>query len=396
MPETNTFKVVVVGGGPAGWAAACLLAQEGIATAILAPVANPDVRTVALMQPSINLLRYAGVWTDVLVQSCAPLKHLHIIDDTDNLVSAPTLEFSSRELDLPEFGWNVPVASLLPVLQLRAETLGVHVVRATAQKFESQGDRAVIHYENGPSLTAQAVIAADGLNSVIRRDAGISTVESSFNQIALATSFSHTGPHENISMEFHKRGGPFTTVPLPGNRSSLVWMNTPETIERLAALPNAELASEIQLASHGKLGRISDIGPRGVFPMRIQQATTFAKDRVYLIGEAAHAMPPIGAQGLNMSLRDVGHVVDVILAASDPGNSDAMQDYDRLRRTDVESRLSIVGSMNTSLLSDLVPVSLLRTAGLASLNFFAPLRTFALRKGIAASEDLPFAMRAAG
>jgi 2-octaprenyl-6-methoxyphenol hydroxylase len=392
----SDFTALVIGGGPAGWAAACLLEQEGIATAIASAPAKPDVRTVALMQPSINLLRYAGVWTEALKQHCAPLKHLHIVDDTDNLVSAPALEFSSRELDLAEFGWNVPIAHLVPALQDRAAVLGVRIIEATALKFEGGSGQTIVHLDNGLSLSAKAVIAADGMNSTIRKDAGIAIVEKTFEQTALATSFSHSGPHENISIELHKRGGPFTTVPLPGNRSSLVWMNTPEFMMQLAALSSSELAVEIQLASHGRLGLISDIGPRAVFPMRTQRATTYARHRAFLVGEAAHAMPPIGAQGLNMSLRDAGHLVDVMLAATDPGSDSAMRDYDRLRRSDVESRLSLVGAMNNSLLSDLMPISVLRAAGLASLNLFPPLRHFALRKGIAQSENLPFAMRAAG
>jgi 2-octaprenyl-6-methoxyphenol hydroxylase len=114
---------------------------------------------------------------------------------------------------------------------------------------------------------------------------------------------------------------------MPGNRSSLVWMNTPDFIAKLKALAPDELAIEIQLESHGKLGRISDLGPIAVFPMRLQRAESYAKNRVFLVGEAAHALPPIGAQGLNMSLRDAGHAVDVVLAHDDPGCDAAMAEY---------------------------------------------------------------------
>ena len=161
----------------------------------------------------------------------------------------------------------------------------------------------------------------------MRNAAGIATDTWSYDQTAIATSFAHSMGHDNISTEYHKSAGPFTTVPLPENRSSLVWMERPARAEALMAMNDKELAAEIQIETHGEFGLISNLGPRKSFPMKGLTARQFAKDRVILIGEAAHVVPPIGAQGLNMSLRDAALAADLILASKDAGSEGLMAEY---------------------------------------------------------------------
>ncbi len=132
----TNYKAIIAGGGPAGLAAAALLAKEGTATALVAPASTEDPRTVALMQPSIQLLRYLGVWPGVLEGSAASLRKLRLIDDTGALFTAPNLEFDSQELNLEAFGWNIPLGQLLPALRKRAEDLGVIFIEATTADAE--------------------------------------------------------------------------------------------------------------------------------------------------------------------------------------------------------------------------------------------------------------------
>jgi 2-octaprenyl-6-methoxyphenol hydroxylase len=182
-------------------------------------------------------------------------------------------------------------------------------------------------------------------------------------------------------------------VPLPEDRSSLVWMEKPSRIAELEALSDAELAAEIQLESHGILGRISEIGPRATYAMKIQNAKTYAASRVLLIGEAAHQMPPIGAQGLNLSLRDAAHAVDLIVNEEDPGNERVVSEYRELRRGDADLRLQAVGLLNTSLLSDFLPATVARVMGLSAAGFVPQLRKFVMQHGLSPQSGLPFAMR---
>jgi 2-octaprenyl-6-methoxyphenol hydroxylase len=170
-------------------------------------------------------------------------------------------------------------------------------------------------------------------------------------------------------------------------------MDRPTRIDALLKLSDAELATEIQLETKGTLGRISDVGPRKAFPMKGQRATTFATKRCMVIGEAAHVLPPIGAQGLNLSLRDAAQAADLIIGADDPGADKTLKEYNTLRRADVLPRQQMVNLMNQSLLSNFPAYGMARAAGLGAIANFAPLRKMAMQQGLAPSANLPFAMR---
>ncbi len=387
------FTALISGGGPAGLAAAILLAQEGVKTALISPAASPiDPRTTALMDPAIRLLRFCGVW-DALSGECAPLKELHLVDDMGGYVSAPHVAFKSQELGLDAFGYNVPLALLIPALKARAVKVGVRFFEEKAVDAQSLVEHITVTTESGQALSAQVLLIADGAGSTLRQKLGFTVEVKSLNQMAMVTMFDHSGPHHNISTEFHKSHGPFTTVPMLGNRSSLVWMARPERIEVLMALDDSALAGEIQLESHGALGRISNLGPRKSFAMKTQSAVPLAKSRALLIGEAGHQLTPIGAQGLNLSLRDAAVAADLIVGAADAGSDVICKSFDKQRRAEVTGRLAATGFLNSSLMSGFAPMHLVRAAGLAAIALVPPLRKEALSKGLYPPGPLPFAMR---
>jgi 2-octaprenyl-6-methoxyphenol hydroxylase len=387
------FTAIISGAGPAGLSAAVLLALDGVKTALIAPKFESDTRTTALMQPAMQMLKFTGLWTDELRSHCAPLKHLHLVDDTGNLFAAPRVEFTAREMRLDEFGWNVPLAALVPALIARATELDVTFIEGGSASAFATEQEITLKTEAGENYRAKVLLVADGAKSKLREALGFKVETERFDQMALATSFAHTVPHQFISTEFHKSAGPFTTVPLPGNFSSLVWMERPARMAELLALTDQQLATEIQLAIHGTLGKISNIGPRKAFPMQSQRASSFGANRALLIGEAAHALPPIGAQGLNLSLRDAALAADLIIGADDPGAETICSQYNALRRADVVPRQQMVAMLNRSLLSELLPFHLARAGGLAAIANFPPLRGLAMRQGLSPQTNLPFAMR---
>lgn len=385
------FEVIVVGAGPAGLVAACLAAARGFSTALITgPLADrPDPRTVALMMPSLSVLEDCGLWPGTLKEATAPLRKLRLVDDTGSLLSAPELVFSARELGLDAFGWNIPLALLKPALEARARDQGVRFRGESVQAFSTDEGKAALTLSGGDTITTHLAIAADGRNSLLRRAVGIGTSSWSYDQTAIAVSFAHSQPHHDVSTEYHKPAGPFTTVPMPGRRSSLVWMEKPARAAELMALDGQALAAEIQAMSHGELGLVSDVGPRQSFPMAGARAELFARDRVMLIGESAHVVPPIGAQGLNMSLRDAHDAVALLSAARErgepPGSTRVLSDYDRRRKQDVRPRQAVIDLMNRSLLSGYLPMEAGRAAGLAALASFGPLRRFAMDIGLGSS-----------
>jgi 2-octaprenyl-6-methoxyphenol hydroxylase len=380
MTDVNT-KVVVVGAGPAGLVATTLLAREGIACVLVGPEAPEDPRTMALMSPSIRLLERIGVWSSALSGSCAPLRHLHIFDDTGNMIEAPELRFA------------VPLVQLVPALREALAKGPAGRIADKVARVEISDGAVTLVTEAGQSITAQAAIAADGARSMLREAAGIAVHHWSFDQDAMVANFDHSGPHNDTSTEWHRQGGVFTTVPLPGRRSSLVWLDRPEEIARLKALSAVDFGKEIQLAGHGMLGLVSNVSQPRSFPMRGVSAERYGARRILLVGEAAHVFPPVGAQGLNMSLRDIGHAVELIRDSSDPGSTDVLASYDARRKPDIEPRQMAISAVNHTLLAESVAPHALRALGLRVMSLVPPLRDYVMREGLSPQSRLPEMMR---
>jgi 2-octaprenyl-6-methoxyphenol hydroxylase len=400
MANKSQYHIIVAGAGPAGLAAACLLAKDDLRVTCIAgePARRlPDPRTVALMQPAIRLLRHIGIWPDDLQQVACALKKLKLIDDTGALIAAPTVTFSAEEIGADAFGWNIPVEQLTAALQDCAEKSGVNFVAEDAESYTVRDNQAEVRLKGGGSFVGHIVIAADGRASRLRATAGISTIDWSYDQSAIAASFDHTADHFGTSIEYHKSAGPLTTVPMPQGRSALVWMDKPAIVDELMALTDEDFAKQLQLETHGDLGLTSNVGPRKSFPMRGLTASVFARNRLMLVGEAAHVVPPIGAQGLNISMRDAALAAQLISDSigwdEDPGDAKTMQTYDTERRRDILPRQAVVHTLNSSLLAQLAPFHALRAIGLTAISQIAPMRDKVVRQGLAPQRGLPRIMR---
>ncbi|MFP3921985.1 MAG: FAD-dependent monooxygenase, partial [Dichotomicrobium sp.] len=234
----------------------------------------------------------------------------------------------------------------------------------------------------GGSIAARLVVGADGRNSLCRRKAGIKARSWDYPQTAIACNFSHSRPHEETCIELHRASGPLTLVPLPGDNASLVWVETPGEAERLYALDEVAFARQLERSMHFALGRVTEVGARGMFPLSGLQARDFAARRIALVGEAAHVVPPIGAQGLNLGYADVAALTRIVRAHHDPGGEAVARDYNRARRGDVLTRTLAADLLNRTLYSGFAPFQLARGAGLHLVNTVGPLRRLLMREGI--------------
>ena len=390
------YDCIVVGGGLAGSIAALALAKKDLSVAFIAPVPEkPDGRTTALMDQSLTFLSEIGVW-DKIKPHAAPLQTMRIIEGTKRLLRGPTVSFSSQEIGLDAFGYNIPNAPMLKVLTEETSDQPF-ITRFTTKvtNYHSAADGlAEVTLETGETIVAKAVVAADGRNSVLRDAAGIDVRRWSYPQTAMVMNFAHSRPHGQISNEFHTESGPFTQVPLPGNKSSLVWVNRPEDADKLMQLSLAELGRRVEDRMQSMLGTVTINQVPQAWPLSGMTANRFGKGPLVLVGEAGHVFLPIGAQGLNLSLRDIMTFLDLVVPSE---NWSVIGDrFDTRRRADVLSRTASVDLLNRSLLSSFLPVQMVRAAGLHVLSSISPLKQLVMREGIepgAAFKSIPAVLR---
>lgn len=400
--SSTIYDAAVVGGGPSGLSAAIALAQTGCRTVLIARrMPYADNRTTALLGGSIDFLTALGIWEPCRDQA-APLAGMRLVDDTGRLIRAPEVRFSADEIGLEAFGYNIENRLLVAALEARAaELANLTRLDDEAETVVSGDDQVSITTAGGACVSAPLAVGADGRHSLCREAAGIAVTRRELRQTALTFNISHTRPHHNISTEFHTPHGPCVFVPLPGNRCSVVWVGAPKEAERLRALSDQELSEAAEKQSHFIFGRVQVEPGRHLFPLAIERPQRFAARRVVLVGEAAHVVPPIGAQGLNLGLRDADDIAELVREAlgrgEDPGSAQVLQRYDIARRADVFSRTFAIDIANRSLLSDLLPVQSLRAAGLHLIGSIGPLRRLAMREGLAPSwraRSKPYVLRA--
>jgi 2-octaprenyl-6-methoxyphenol hydroxylase len=394
--------ILVAGAGSTGLAAALAFARSGLKTTLVGRIPPPlPGRTVALFEASVRFLDALGALERVRALAC-PVEAIRMIDDTDQLLPVPDLTLRASEVDLPALGLNVSndelVGVLLDLARARPE---IEIVEADIADYELNGATATAILADGRRIEADFLVAADGRNSRARAVAGIDVKEWTYPQVALTMMVRHEFPHDNMSTEWHTRSGPFTLVPLPPregapNRSSLVWLMSVADARRRLARPREELEYEIEDYAKSDFGTMKIESDIGQFRMGGMQVSQHAKGRMALVGETCHVFPPIGAQGLNLSLRDVADLEDC-LASVDLRNerelSRAMARYDRHRRADIGFRTNGVDVLNRSLIIPYLPVDLFRGASFLAVATLGPLRRAVIREGVLPHLVLPRMMQ---
>jgi len=399
MSHSTDTNIIVVGAGAAGLTATLGLAQAGWSVTLLGRAdLSATARTVALFDGSLKLLQNLGV-IERLRPDFAGLETMRIVDDTGSLFRTPPVDFRASEIGLDVFGENIENRHLVGHLAeaVRADAritwIEAHVTDATTD--ETHGH---VTLDTGATLSAKLLVSAEGRKSLLRKVARIETRNWSYPQVALTALLTHDRPHREISTEFHTRQGPFTLVPLPGtktapHRSSLVWMMDPTEARRREQLDDEKLAADMTRQSHHLLGKLRLEGPRGAFQMSGLVAQSFAQNRIALVGDAAHGFPPIGAQGLNLGMRDIAHLIEALTPGEDCGAPQTLARYNAARRSDVNTRVAGVDMLNRSLLAAFLPVDFLRGAGLLALSSIRPLKRMVMREGIMPRGPVPRLMQ---
>jgi len=391
--------ILVIGGGIAGLTCAILLAEQGIKIALVDP-GNPakfpepklSGRTVALMEGSLNVIKATGVWEEI-AHHCNPLQTMKIIDDSAYKQKTIKAPFSASEIGMEQYGHNVPNSFLHAALWKKALATKNLTLFAPGKlkDFDAGSGSVMAQLEDGTEIEARLIIGADGRNSVTRELAGISASKHMYGQNAITCVVDHTKPHNNTAIEFHRPGGPLAFVPLPDQQCSVVWVNKAEQAEQIIALKKQDFIARLQEASNGVLGQLSlSVNPE-CWPLCSIKASKLIAPRVALIAEAAHVMSPITAQGLNLSLRDVASICEVIVDAMrigmDPGQNNILRLYEKRRRLDIASRVQGVDAMNRIVSQEVEWVKNMRRAAMKAVHTIPPLKRFAMNHGLAPKID---------
>ena len=395
--DRETTDILISGGGIAGLAAASAFGAAGFTVICIDPAApvtesdaqGADLRTTAFLQPARNFLDTAGLWSR-LAAFATPLQVMRIVDASGE---APVIrDFDAADIsDLP-FGWNLPNWLLrremlariaeLPQVQFRP---GVGFARMLTRQAT-----ALVTLTDGTQISARLVIGADGRTSPVRDSAGIGVKTTRYGQKALTFAVAHMQPHDNISTEIHRSGGPFTLVPLPDHQglpcSSVVWMAQGAEVLRLAALDTTAFEAEATARAAHLYGPLKLVSRRQTWPIISQIADRMAAERVVLVAEAAHVLPPIGAQGLNMSLADMACLLELANAhPSDLGHVKMLDTYTKRRHPEAALRVAGIDALNRASMAGSPLVHSLRATGIRALHDAAPIRRGLMKLGLGAT-----------
>lgn len=387
--------ITIVGAGIPGLSLAINMARKGLAVTLLeqqdlASISPDDqeTRTAALMGRSISWLKACDVWDDIKSQ-CAPMEALAITNTQDT--PQATHIFQSKEIGLKVFGYNCPLGIIrYALLQKARKTKGVALIDSVdIESIEWTQANAIIRcrHVKKPIITP-LVIGADGRNSIVRQHAGIDVIEHPYNQAAITAIINHTLPHHNQSHEFHRQGGPLTCVPMPGNQSSLVWVMDKQHAEDVMHYPKQDFEQYLKDQSQAHLGDVTLQTGLSTFPLCRMRAKSITAHRCALIAEAAHTISPIGAQGLNLSIRDAESLLKSIMQARknglDIGAQSSLLPYNKQAVCDIQPRVMAVDALHRSVASPDVIIQNLRSKSLTFVTKQPILRRLLMRAGLAA------------
>jgi 2-octaprenyl-6-methoxyphenol hydroxylase len=390
MPDPLPCDVLVVGGGHAGLMLGAALAKAGFAIRLVErqPLASieaaaPDGRSLALLAGSVRIAQRLGVWPAIAAYT-APIEQVEVVD----VEGGGRVHYDCASHGKGPFGVGVEHGNL------RRGLLAAFLAHAGPEAW-LQGEVAALHraghaietqLADGRRVTAALVVGADGRGSRVRELARIGADRWAYGQHALTFVLRHERPHRGAVHEWLRRGGPLATLPLPGNRTGITWVERSEDAQELAGLDHAALLAEFTERSGGVLGRVEIESGPSAYPLGAQHAHHYVAPRLALVGDAAHGVHPIHAQGFNMGVADIGALADALIAARDRrldlGSGEALLPYARVRRADNTQRLWLTDSLIRVFTNELPPLRAARSLALNAIERVTPLKRFAVRHGM--------------
>ena len=393
----QTCDILISGGGIAGLSAAAAFGTAGFSVICVDPTppitdheaSGADMRSTAMMQPARDMLMAAGIW-DHLAPHAAPLQIMRIVDAGGEKPEARIVkDFNAADIsDLP-FGWNFPNYVLRREMLARLDALPNVDFRPDTgtNSLFTRSQMAKVTLSDDTTVQTKLVIAADGRNSPMRQAAGIDVITKRYGQKALAFAVTHPIPHENVSTEIHRTGGPFTLVPLPDFNglpcSAVVWMDDGAKSKARMDLDTAAFEEEMSVRSCHHFGPLTLASKRSIWPIISQTASALSGQRIALIAEAAHVVPPIGAQGLNMSLRDMGALLELASTRPDElGDAKMLMAYEKARMGDIKLRMRGIDLLNRASQASSPALRDARAMGLNALYNLGPVRKTLMQMGL--------------
>jgi 2-octaprenyl-6-methoxyphenol hydroxylase len=389
-----SFDVCIVGAGPVGGALACRLAEAGLRVAVvdraaLPPMEHPafDGRAYAIAAGSRPLLDEACIW-QALPLPAGPIEQIRVSDGKVGRPASPLfLHFDHADLGGQPLGWMVEARSLRVALNARLHAAGSRLkVHAPAQaEVTRSAAGALVTLEGGASFEARLVVAAEGRDSPLRRQAGITAARWAYRQSAIVCAITHERPHGQTALEHFLPAGPFAQLPMADgetgeNLSSIVWTEHRETAPRLMALDEAAFGAELQVRLGGHLGKLRPVGRRWIYPLSAMYVHRMVAERLAVVGDAAHGIHPIAGQGLNLGLRDAIALSRLLIEAhregEDLGSPTLLARYQRARRLDHVSMLLATDGLDRLFSTGNPVVRAVRDLGLGSVQRMPALKRF--------------------
>ena len=381
------FDIVIVGGGLAGMSTAAALQGKGYRLALLqaAPAragsaSQWDSRIYAVTPGNVDFLQKIGAWQHMECGRIAPIHAMRIWGDASSS-GAPSLEFDAYQAGLPELGVIAEEGHMLAALGHALHEVEI-LCPAVGKLIRWESSNALLQLEGGREITARLVVGADGGNSWVRQQAGISVEATPYEQQGVVANFEVEKPHGGIARQWFRQDGILAWLPLPGNRISMVWSAFDQKAQALMALTPEALCCEVAEAGQHALGALKLITPAAAFPLVMQRNTALIAPRCALVGDAEHRVHPLAGQGINLGWRDVQELAST-LESGDPGEWSRLRRFERARKADVLAMQGVTFGLQKLFNNDLLTLGWLRNTGLSAVNHIAPLKRILMAHAVA-------------
>lgn len=399
----KTADIVVSGGGFVGRVLALALSDAGISDVTIIdrrPAGAPfpgDHRSSAIAEAVIRMLDTLDIWPDV-EDAAQPITSMDVTDsDLQDPIRPVFLTFDAALPDGSPFAHMVPNSTLQCALDKALQRAGIEIIQGCSIATITEGTPSQVELDDGQVFSARLVVGADGASSRVRALSGIKTVGWPYDQKGLVAEITHDMPHNGRAEEHFLPSGPFAILPLPGNRSSLVWTERSAAADRLMGLDREELQNELLHRVPPHYGTSALEGPVEAYPLKLMLARSYIAPGIALVGDAAHVIHPLAGQGLNLGLRDVAALGEVIIDALrlglDPGSQATLENYQKWRRFDVFQMAVVTDGLNRLFGTDLTPVRMLRDLGMGMVDRIPRLKSTMIGEAAGLGGNTPRLLR---